>query len=113
MATPEDGEEPSAQLQTTLSTVLEAIRGIQRSNQTTTVAMEKAFDEKLERQRKDLSEKQERACDKLSQRFKEKKYQFKWKGNELQHAFNKEVKEVIDEVLPLLDSPDTAERAKI
>ena len=111
MAAPEDGEGPSAQLQTTLSTVLEAIQGIQRSNQTTVAAMEKAFDEKLERLRKDLSEKQERACNKLSQRFKEK-YQFKRKGNELQHAFNEEVKEATDKALPLLDSPDTAERAK-
>ena len=72
MAAPEEGEGSGAQLQTTLSTVLEAIRGIQRSNQTTAAAMEKAFDEKLEGLRKDLSEKQERACDKLSQRFKEK-----------------------------------------
>ena len=33
---------------------------------TTTAAMEKAFDEKLEGLRKDLSEKQERACDNVS-----------------------------------------------
>ena len=82
MATHKEGS--STQLQTTLSTVLEAIWGIQRSNETTVVAMEKAFDEKLQGLRKDLSEKQDRACDKLSQRLKEKeKYQFKRKGNEL------------------------------
>jgi hypothetical protein len=105
----EGGEGTSTQLQT----VLDAIRGIERNNQTTVAAMEKAFDEKLEGLRRDLSEKQERACDKLSQKMKEKeKYQFKRKGNELQHAFNEGIKESIDEALPLLDNPDTAERAK-
>ena len=54
--------------------------------------------------RKDLSEKQDQACDKLSQRLKEnEKYQFKRKGNELQHAFNEEEKEV----LCLTDRHDT------
>ena len=52
--------------------MLEAIQGIQRSNQTTTVAMEKVFHEKLEGLRKDLSEQQDRAYDKLSQWLKEK-----------------------------------------
>ena len=48
----------------------------------------------------------------MSQRLKEERYQFKRKGNELQHVFNEEVKEAIDGALPPLDSPDTAERAK-
>ena len=75
--------------------------------------MEKSFEEKLEDLRRELSEKQEKACDKLSQKMKEKeKYQFKRKGNELQHTFNEGVKEAIDEALPLLDNPETAERAK-
>lgn len=113
MAEPEAGEGSSTQLRATLGTVLEAIRGIQRSNQTTVEAMEKSFEEKLEGLRRELSEKQEQACDKLSQKMKEKeKCQFKRKGNELQHTFNEGVKETIDEALPLLDNPETAERAK-
>ena len=59
-------KDPACSYKATLSTVLEAIRGIQRSNQTTMEAMEKSFEEKLEDLRWDLSEKQEKACDKLS-----------------------------------------------
>ena len=81
MAESQAGEGSSAQLQATLGTVLEAIRGVQRSNQTTVEAMEKSFEEKLEDLRRELSEKQEKVCDKLSQKMKEKeKYQFKRKG---------------------------------
>ena len=40
MAEPEAGEGSSTQLQATLGTVLEAIRGIQRSNRTTVEAMD-------------------------------------------------------------------------
>ena len=60
-----------------------------------------------------ISKKQEKACNKLSQKMKEKeKYQFKRKGSELQHTFNEGVKEAIEEALPLLDNLETAERAK-
>ena len=87
--------------------MLEAIWGIQRSNQTTVAAMEKSIQWETwggGGLRKDLSEKQDQACDKLSQRLKEnEKYQFKRKGNELQHAFNEEEKEV----LCLTDRHDT------
>ena len=67
----------STQLQATLGTVLETIWGIQRSNQTTMEAMEKSFEEKLKDLR-ELSEKQEKACNKLLQKMKEnEKYQFR------------------------------------
>ena len=75
-------------------------------------AAEKSFEEKFEGLR-ESSEKQEKACDKLSHKKKEnEKYQFKRKGNELQHTFNKGVKEAIDEALPLLDNLEAVERAK-
>ena len=48
MAEPQAGKGSSAQLQATIRTVLEAIRGIQRNNQTTMGTMEKSFEEKLE-----------------------------------------------------------------
>ena len=103
----------SQPLQASLETILEAIRGIHRSHQTATAAMDKSFDDKLEDLRLELSAKQDKACDKLSQKIKEKeKFQFKRKGNELQHTFNEGLKEVIDEALPLLDKPETMERAK-
>ena len=44
MAAPKDGEGFTAQLQTTLSTLLEAIWAIQRSDQPTAAAMDKALD---------------------------------------------------------------------
>ena len=74
---PQADKGSSTQLQATLSTVLEAIWGVQRNNQTTVEAMEKSFEEKL-RDLRELSEKQEKACNKLSQKMKEnEKYQFR------------------------------------
>ena len=33
----------------------------------------------------------------------EKKFGFQWKGNDIQHAFNKNVKAVVDKVVAILD----------
>lgn len=56
---------------------------------------------------------QEKACGKLTQKLKEKdKFQFRRKGNEVQHAFNEELKEKIDEALPLLEKQESVECAR-
>ena len=51
-----------------------------------------------------MADNQEKACGKLTQKLKEKeKFHFRRKGNEVQHIFNEELKEKIDEAIPLLD----------
>ena len=60
-----------------------------------------------------MTSSQEKACGKLTQKLKEKKkFQFRRKGNEVQHTFNDELKENIDEAIPLLENQESVERAK-
>lgn len=105
-----DGE---SSVQASLGTVLAAIKDIQRNHDSTVSALEKSFDDKLDGLRREMTNSQEKACGKLTQKLKEKeKFQFRRKGNEVQHTFNEELKEKIDGALPLLENPESVERAK-
>ena len=109
-----DGERPDAATQAALAAVLQAIKDMEQSNRSANQQLERAFDDKLDGLRKEVTDKQEAACAKISQKIKEKeKVQFKRKGNELQYAFNEEVKGKFGELADLLEGGDDgSQRAK-
>ena len=78
-------------------------------------ALSSSFDAKLAEFKEQLMEEQKMENDRLTKKLKlEKKFEFRRKGNEIQHAFNEGVKAVVDEVAAILDKhPATGlERAK-
>ena len=78
-------------------------------------ALSSSFDAKLADFKEQLMEEQKMENDRLTKKLKlEKKFEFRRKGNEIQHAFNEGVKAVVDEAAAILDKhPATGlERSK-
>ena len=78
-------------------------------------ALSSSFDAKLADFKEQLMEEQKMENDRLTKKLKlEKKFEFRRKGNEIQHAFNENVKAVVDEAAAILGKhPATSlERAK-
>ena len=78
-------------------------------------ALSSSFDAKLAEFKEQLMEEQKMKNDRLTKKLKlEKKFEFRRKGNEIQHVFNEGVKAVVDEAAAILDKhPATGlERAK-
>lgn len=68
-----------------------------------------ALDAKLNELKKDVFKKQEVACEKLIQKLKrDKGYQFRWKDNEAQHAFNESLADRKEETESLLETNEPA-----
>ena len=108
-----DGEGDGGSEQALLETVLKAIKDMERNTSSANQQLKKAFEDKLDGFRKEIADKQEAACAKLSQKMKKDCLQFKQKGNELQHAFNEEVKGKFEELVDLLSKGgDGIKRAK-
>ena len=72
-------------------------------------ALERSFDDKLDGLQREMTNSQEKACGKLTQKLK---ISVQKKRNEVQHTFNDKLKEKINEALPLLENPESVERAK-
>ena len=67
-------------------------------------ALSSSFDAKLAELKEQLMDEQKMENDRLTKKLKlEEKFEFRGKGNEIQHAFNEGVKPVVDEAAAILD----------